>query len=39
MALKIDLMKCWEQYGVDHPKCEHYIPAYDKAWAMELITK
>ncbi len=39
MKLKSEMIKCWEQYGVDHPKCEHLIPKYDKAWAIDLITK
>ena len=39
MVYKHDLIKCWETYGVDHPKCAHLIPNYDKAWALDLLTK
>lgn len=39
MKMKVDLVKCWETFGIDHPKCAHLIPNYDKAWAMDLITK
>jgi hypothetical protein len=37
--LKNELIKCWEQYGVDHPKCVHLVPKMDKGWAIDLITK
>ena len=36
---KNNLIKCWEAHGVDHPKCQHLIPLYDRAWALDLITK
>ena len=39
IAMKQELINCWEQNGVDHPKCLHLIPKYDKAWAMDLNTK
>lgn len=39
MQYKNDLIKCWEQYGPDHPKCEHLIPNYDKAWALDMATR
>ena len=39
MKMKTDLIKCWETFGIDHPKCAHLIPNFDKAWAMDLITK
>ena len=34
--LKGELTQCWEQYGVDHPKCKHLIPKLDRGWALEL---
>lgn len=37
--MKGEMIKCWETHGVDHPKCEHLIPKYDKGWALDLITK
>lgn len=38
MALKGELMKCWEQYGVDHPKCVHLVPKLDRGWAIDMVT-
>ena len=35
-SLKSEIVKCWEQYGVDHPKCFHLIPKLDRGWALEL---
>ena len=37
--MKGEIVKCWELYGVDHPKCEHLIPKLDRGWALDLITK
>ena len=34
--LKSELITCWEQYGIDHPKCNHLIPKMDRGWALEL---
>ena len=34
--LKGELITCWEQYGVDHPKCSHLVQKMDRGWAMEL---
>ena len=34
--LKNELVQCWEQYGVDHPKCKHLVPKMDRGWALEL---
>jgi hypothetical protein len=31
-----DLYQCWERYGIDHPKCNHLIPKFDKGWAIEM---
>ena len=39
MKMKQELSKCWEQYGVDHPKCLHLIPKLDKGWAIDFNTK
>lgn len=39
MKLKNDLTKCWETFGIDHPKCVHLIPHLDKGWAIDLITR
>jgi hypothetical protein len=39
MKYKSDLIKCWETFGVDHPKCVHLIPNFDKGWALDLITR
>ena len=36
MAMKSELTKCWELFGVDHPKCFHLIPKLDKGWALDL---
>ena len=35
-SLKTEIVVCWEQYGVDHPKCSHLIPKLDRGWAIEL---
>ena len=35
-GLKTELIQCWEQYGVDHPKCNHHIKKFDRGWALEL---
>jgi hypothetical protein len=37
--LKNELIRCWETNGVDHPKCEHLVPKYDRAWALDLLAK
>ena len=34
--LKQELVQCWEQYGIDHPKCSHLVPKLDRGWALEL---
>ncbi|CDW91229.1 UNKNOWN [Stylonychia lemnae] len=39
MKLKLEVSKCWEQYGVDHPKCAHLLPKLDRGWAIDLVTK
>ena len=39
MKLKSELSKCWEQFGVDHPKCMHLVPKLDRGWALDLIAK
>ena len=33
------LGQCWEQYGVDHPKCNHLVPVADRGWALELVAQ
>jgi hypothetical protein len=37
--MKNELINCWEKFGVDHPKCVHLIPKFDKGWAIDLIAK
>ena len=39
MKLKNELVKCWETFGVDHPKCVHLVPRFDKGWALDLIIR
>ena len=34
--LKSEMVSCWEQYGVDHPKCNHLVAKLDRGWALEL---
>ena len=34
--LKNELVTCWEQNGVDHPKCNHLVARMDRGWALEL---
>ena len=34
--LKNEIVQCWEQYGVDHPKCTHLVDKMDRGWALEL---
>ena len=36
IAMKKELVDCWEQNGVDHPKCQHLIEKYDYGWALDL---
>jgi hypothetical protein len=36
-VLKQELLTCWDQHGVNSPKCTHLINAYDKGWAMDVI--
>ena len=36
VALKRELIDCWEQNGVDHPKCDHLKAKYDLGWAIDL---
>jgi len=31
-----DLYKCWERFGIDHEKCEHLIPNFDRGWAITM---
>ena len=35
-SLKNELVQCWETHGVDHPKCQHLIPRFDKGWAIDM---
>ena len=35
-ALRNQLYTCWERFGVDHVKCHHLVPGFDKAWAMQM---
>ena len=37
--LKAELINCWEQHGVDHPKCVHLIPKYDQGWLLDKVAK
>ncbi len=37
--MKNELIQCWETFGVDHPKCSHLVPKYDRAWALDLSLK
>ena len=37
MGYKMELVNCWEQHGVDHPKCAHLIAKYDKGWELDVI--
>jgi hypothetical protein len=37
--MKGELIKCWETFGVDHPKCTHLVPKFDKGWAIDMIAK
>ena len=34
-----ELMNCWEQYGVDHPKCVHLKPKFDAGMVLERETR
>lgn len=36
-ALKDELIKCWATNGVDHPKCLHLIPKFDRGWAIDML--
>ena len=33
---RTELYKCWERYGIDHPKCEHLVANFDRGWAIEM---
>jgi hypothetical protein len=37
--LKNELIQCWENNGVDHPKCLHLVAKYDRGWAMDMIAQ
>jgi hypothetical protein len=37
-VLKNELINCWEQNGIDHPKCLHLVPKYDRGWAIDMIS-
>ena len=34
--MKNEIVKCWETYGVDHPKCSHLVVKLDRGWALDL---
>lgn len=36
-VLKDELIKCWTTNGVDHPKCLHLIPKFDRGWAIDML--
>eukprot|EP00357_Protocruzia_adherens_P005403 CAMPEP_0114998910 /NCGR_PEP_ID=MMETSP0216-20121206/15809_1 /TAXON_ID=223996 /ORGANISM="Protocruzia adherens, Strain Boccale" /LENGTH=96 /DNA_ID=CAMNT_0002363639 /DNA_START=73 /DNA_END=363 /DNA_ORIENTATION=- len=33
---KADLMKCWDQYGIDNEICEEYVKAADNEFERQL---
>lgn len=35
-VLRNELYQCWEKFGIDHVKCEHLIPRFDRGWAIEI---
>ena len=37
--LKNELITCWDQFGVDHPKCMHLVPKLDRGWALDMIAR
>ena len=39
IALKSELIECWEKNGVDHPKCVHLIPKFDRGWELDVIAR
>ena len=38
-VLKNELVQCWEANGVDHPKCLHLVPKFDRGWALDMIAR
>ncbi len=36
--LKNELYKCWDKFGVDHPKCLPFVPKLDRGWALDMIS-
>ena len=39
LSLKMELINCWENFGVDHPKYLPLIAKLDKGWAIDLNMK
>ena len=39
LALKKTMVECWDKFGVDHPKCKHLIPNFDRGWAISLVNE
>ena len=35
-GLRNELYQCWEKFGIDHVKCLHLVPGFDRGWAVEV---